>query len=215
MNSYLWPARHWAGSDPDPALPPMGLRVRLKAGKDISTFKPQSKVLAQAMKTYGLILADNGSPWYVTGVPDAGWDNDDLRDLLTKLTGADFEVVDTSSMAAGANTAGSPTPRAAPGHGRRRHDRLHRRDRRRQPGGEGQRRLRQRPALRDAAVPGLPVARRRGGRREGVVRCGGGRRVHARAGDRRVHLVARIRRLRGPVVRLYFATFLRVPDYAG
>ncbi len=97
QRAYIWPARHYASSLTDPGYPPMGLRARLKAGVDISGFSPQAQVVAQAMKTYGLILADNGSSWYISGAPDDRWDNDDLRDLA-QLTGADFEAVDVSGL---------------------------------------------------------------------------------------------------------------------
>lgn len=98
--AYIFPARHFAADSNDPALPPMGLRVRLKASVDISSFGPQARVLLQALKDYGMILADNGSPWYVTGAPSSGWDDDDMHDLHT-LRGSDFEVVDTSSLTNG------------------------------------------------------------------------------------------------------------------
>ena len=94
---YLYPARHYASSSDDPSLPPMGLRVRLKAAVDISHLPPQARMVAQAMKTYGLILADNGSSWYVTGAPSPHWSNDQLH-ALGALHGSDFEVVDTSSL---------------------------------------------------------------------------------------------------------------------
>jgi hypothetical protein len=94
---YVYPARHYASSSDDPSLPPMGLRVRLKAGVDISGLPRQARVVAQAMKTYGMILADNGSSWYVTGSPSPKWSNDQLH-ALGRLTGADFEVVDTTSL---------------------------------------------------------------------------------------------------------------------
>ena len=96
-NTYIYPARHEASSSSDPSLPPMGLRVRLKAGVDISKLPPQARIVAQAMKTYGLILADNGSPWYVSGAPNAHWSNDQLH-ALGALHGSDFEVVDTSKL---------------------------------------------------------------------------------------------------------------------
>jgi hypothetical protein len=95
--SYLYPARHYASSSDDPSLPPMGLRVRLKASVDISGFPRQARVVLQALKTYGMILADNGSSWYISGAPDPRWSNDDLH-TLGRITGADFEVVDTSSL---------------------------------------------------------------------------------------------------------------------
>jgi hypothetical protein len=95
--AYVYPARHFASDSTDPALPPMGLRVRLKASVDISSFPRQSRVVLTALRRYGMILADNGSPWYVSGAPNPHWSNDDLHSL-GRLTGADFEVVDTSSL---------------------------------------------------------------------------------------------------------------------
>ena len=95
--AFIYPARHDASDSNDPSLPPMGLRVRLKAGVDISSLPPQARVVAQALKTYGMILADNGSPWYISGAPDPRWSNDQLH-ALDRLTGADFEVVDTSHL---------------------------------------------------------------------------------------------------------------------
>jgi hypothetical protein len=95
--AYVYPARHYASSSTDPSLPPMGLRVRLKASVDISKLPRQARVVAQAMKTYGMILADNGSNWYVSGAPSPKWSNDQLH-ALGSLTGSDFEVVDTSSL---------------------------------------------------------------------------------------------------------------------
>jgi hypothetical protein len=96
--SYIYPARHQAGCTGNSrCLPPMGLRVRLKASKDISGFSAANRVILQAMKTYGMLLADNGSAWYVTGAPDSHWNDDDLH-LLGSITGADFEAVDTSSF---------------------------------------------------------------------------------------------------------------------
>jgi len=95
--AFLYPARHYASSSDDPSLPPMGLRVRLKASVDISGFPRQARIVLQALKTYGMILADNGSSWYISGAPDPRWNNDDLH-TLGRITGADFEVVDTSSL---------------------------------------------------------------------------------------------------------------------
>jgi hypothetical protein len=95
--AFIYPARHYASSSSDPSLPPMGLRVRLKAGVNISKLPPQARIVAQAMKTYGLILADNGSNWYVSGAPSPHWSNDQLH-ALGSLTGSDFEVVDTSKL---------------------------------------------------------------------------------------------------------------------
>jgi len=94
---YVYPARHFASSDPDPSLPRMGERLRLKAGVDVSGLPRQARVIAKALKRYGLIVADNGSDWYVSGAPSSGWDNDQLR-TLRGLTGRDFEVVDTRPL---------------------------------------------------------------------------------------------------------------------
>ena len=93
---YIWPARHLT-SEAQAGIPPMGARFRLKANYDISDFPLAMQILLQAMKTYGIILADNGSNWYVSGAPDERWDNDMLH-LLDVLTGADFEAVDTSML---------------------------------------------------------------------------------------------------------------------
>jgi hypothetical protein len=95
--AYVYPARHYASSSDDLALPPMGLRVRLKASIDISGFPRQARVVLQALKTYGMILADNGSSWYVSGAPSPKWSNDDLHSL-GRITGSMFEVVDTTSL---------------------------------------------------------------------------------------------------------------------
>lgn len=95
--AYVWPARHHASSLSDERYPPLGQRFRLKADFDISDFSPEIQVIMQAMKTYGIILADNGSSWYLSGAPDERWDNDMLRELK-QLTGSDFEAVDVSSL---------------------------------------------------------------------------------------------------------------------
>jgi hypothetical protein len=95
--AYVYPARHYASSSNDPSLPPMGLRVRLKASVNVASFPKQSRTVLRALQRYGMILADNGSPWYVSGAPNKHWSNDDLHSL-GRLTGADFEVVDTSSL---------------------------------------------------------------------------------------------------------------------
>ena len=95
--AYIYPARHYASSSNDPSLPPMGLRVRLKPGFDISGFPPQARVILQALKTYGMMVADNGSNWYISGAPDSRWSNDDLH-TLGQVPGSAFEVVDTSTL---------------------------------------------------------------------------------------------------------------------
>ncbi|MBJ7347470.1 MAG: hypothetical protein JHC87_02735 [Thermoleophilaceae bacterium] len=95
-DTYVYPARHAAGVD-DPTLPPMGLRVRLKANVNLSEYPAQSQVVLRALQRYGMILADNGTSWYVSGAPSPKWDDDDLRSM-SALVGSDFEVVDTSSL---------------------------------------------------------------------------------------------------------------------
>jgi hypothetical protein len=95
---FIWPARHEASDDDDPARPPFGQRFRLKATFDSSPYPPEVQVILQAMKTYGLILADNGSNWYITGAPDERWDNDMLVPLLREVTGEDFEAVDAGGL---------------------------------------------------------------------------------------------------------------------
>jgi hypothetical protein len=89
---YVAPARHFASSDTSSNRPPMGMRVRLKAGYDVSGFPAPVRVILQALKTYGMIVADNGSNWYITGAPDPRWDDNALH-TLGRVTGADFEVV--------------------------------------------------------------------------------------------------------------------------
>jgi hypothetical protein len=90
--AYVDPARHYASSRTDSNLPPMGMRVRLKAGFDITRFSPNVQVILNAMKTYGMLLADNGSAWYVSGAPDSRWNDDELA-ALRNVHGGDFEVV--------------------------------------------------------------------------------------------------------------------------
>ncbi len=99
-DAHIYPARHHAGDGSSASLPPMGLRVRLKASFDISGFGPQAQVILTAMKRYGMILADNGSPWYFTGSSDIRWDDDQLNELKS-LRGSDFEVVDTTGFVNG------------------------------------------------------------------------------------------------------------------
>lgn len=97
QRAYVWPARHYASSLTDPSYPPMGIRVRLKAGVDISGFSTANQVILTALKKYGMFLADNGAPWFIGGAPDNRWDDDELH-ALTQLHGSDFEVVDESSL---------------------------------------------------------------------------------------------------------------------
>ncbi len=91
-HAYTAPATHYASNKTDPHLPPMGLRVRLKASYDLSKFSPTNQVILRAIQRYGLILADNGSDWFITGSPSPHWDEEDLHQL-TRVKGADFEVV--------------------------------------------------------------------------------------------------------------------------
>jgi len=95
---YVWPARHYASSYTETRYPPMGQRFRLKASFDISHFSSEVQVILQAMKTYGIILADNGSAWYISGVPDERWDNDTLVSEFHSINGSNFEAVDVSSL---------------------------------------------------------------------------------------------------------------------
>jgi hypothetical protein len=94
---FIHPATHFASSSTNPDLPPMGLRLRLKASFDISHFPRVAKIILRAMKTYGLILADNGSPWYFQGATDPRWD-DNALDSLKGVPGSAFEAVQTGPI---------------------------------------------------------------------------------------------------------------------
>ena len=89
--AYVFPARHYASDSNDPSLPPMGLRLRLKASFDVSAFPRQARIVLLALKRYGMLVADNGSSWYITGAPDPRWSNDQLH-TLGRVKGSDFEV---------------------------------------------------------------------------------------------------------------------------
>jgi hypothetical protein len=95
--AYVAPARHFASSRTDPALPPMGMRVRLRAGFDMSGYPANVQVILKAMKTYGMLLADNGSAWYVSGAPDPRWSDDELA-ALSGVKARDFEVVKLGTL---------------------------------------------------------------------------------------------------------------------
>lgn len=97
QRAYIHPATHYASSSTDPNLPPMGLRVRLKANYDISKLPPQAKIIATAMKKYGLILADNGSDWFFQGDVNKNWDDADINELKS-IKGDSFEAVDTGPL---------------------------------------------------------------------------------------------------------------------
>src|SRR3954447_24662605 len=95
--AYVYPARHFASDQTAANLPPMGLRVRLKRSFDISRFPRQARVVLKALKRYGMIVADNGSDWYISGAPNRHWNNDALH-RLGEVHGSAFEVVNTSSL---------------------------------------------------------------------------------------------------------------------
>ncbi len=97
QRGYILPATHFASSSTDPALPPMGLRVRLKAGFDVSPYQGRGRVILDALKKYGMIVADNGGSWFITGAPDKRW-NDDEMHALTHVPGSAFEAVDTGPI---------------------------------------------------------------------------------------------------------------------
>jgi hypothetical protein len=97
--AYVWPARHYASDLTDPNLPPMGLRLRLRADYPIAGFPRQARVVLEALKRYGMIVADNGTSWYISGEPSAHWSNDDLH-TLGRVPGSAFEVVDASKLRA-------------------------------------------------------------------------------------------------------------------
>jgi hypothetical protein len=97
QRAYIPPATHFASSSTDPDLPPMGLRVRLKADFDISGFSEPVQVILRAMQRYGMLVADNGSNWYVSGAPDSRWD-DDLLHELGQVRGRDFEAILTGDL---------------------------------------------------------------------------------------------------------------------
>lgn len=92
--AYVPPATHWASSSTSANLPPMGMRVRLKAGYAIPAgFSAETRAILTALKTHGMMVADNGSNWYLSGAPDERWNNDRLKSELRQVTGRDFEVV--------------------------------------------------------------------------------------------------------------------------
>ena len=112
QDTFLWPARHFASSLTGYQYPPMGARFRLRADFDISGFSPTNQVILTALKKYGMIIADNGTSWFISGAPDPRWDDTDLH-ALTTITGSNFEAVDESSLMvnvdSGQTTAGTAT----------------------------------------------------------------------------------------------------------
>jgi len=95
--AYVYPARHFASSLTNPDLPPMGLRVRLKASFSTAGFPPQARVVLEALKRYGMIVADNGSDWFISGAPHPKWSNEQLH-ALKRVPGSAFEVIDAASL---------------------------------------------------------------------------------------------------------------------
>jgi hypothetical protein len=96
QRGYVHPATHFASDSPDPSLPPMGLRLRLKASFDLTPYHGEALVVLRALKRYGLIVADNGSSWYITGAP-ARWNDEDLNQLK-RVPGSAFEAVRTGPI---------------------------------------------------------------------------------------------------------------------
>jgi hypothetical protein len=94
---YIHPATHFASTNSDPNLPPMGLRLRLKASYSLAGFSGQSLVILEALKRYGLIVADNGSPWFITGAPNPGW-NDENLEQIKRVPGSEFEAVESGPI---------------------------------------------------------------------------------------------------------------------
>ncbi len=109
QHAYIYPARHQASSDTSTSVPPMGLRFRLKASFDTSSLTPQALIVATALKHYGMLVADNGGNWFISGAPDPGWNDSDINNLKG-IHGSDFEVVDTSMMDPATNTVAPTVP---------------------------------------------------------------------------------------------------------
>jgi hypothetical protein len=97
QNGYIHPATHFASSSSNPNLPPMGLRLRLKASYSLAGFSGESLVVLEALKRYGLIVADNGSPWFITGAPNPGW-NDENLEQIKRVPGSEFEAVESGPI---------------------------------------------------------------------------------------------------------------------
>ena len=100
QRGYIHPATHFASSSSNPELPPMGLRLRLKATYSLAGFHGESLVILEALKRYGLIVADNGSPWFITGAPDPRWNDEDLEQIK-QVPGSEFEAVETGPILRG------------------------------------------------------------------------------------------------------------------
>jgi hypothetical protein len=100
QDGYIHPATHYASSNSAPNLPPMGLRLRLKASYSLAGFSGESLVILVALKRYGLIVADNGSPWFITGAPNPGW-NDENLEQIKRVPGSEFEAVESGPILRG------------------------------------------------------------------------------------------------------------------
>jgi hypothetical protein len=105
--SWVWPARHESGATLNVNAPPMGLRFRMKAGFDISGYTPRVRTILAALKKYGMMVADNGTDWYLSGVPDPLWDDDELS-VINDIPGSAFEVVDVSSLFLDSDSGATP-----------------------------------------------------------------------------------------------------------
>lgn len=97
QDGYIHPATHYASNSSNPNLPPMGLRLRLKASYSLAGFSGESLVILEALKRYGLIVADNGSPWFITGAPNPGW-NDENLEQIKRVPGSEFEAVESGPI---------------------------------------------------------------------------------------------------------------------
>ena len=212
--SYIWPAKHLASSKTTPFLPPMGLRLRLKASVNISGMSARPRAIAQAMKTYGIILADNGADWYVSGTQDDRWDNNELQQV-NALKGSDFEVVDTSSMIVNLASGRVANPDCGTG----------------DTDGDGVPDCVDiteglNPAVKDNDVFGNSRLFAMQQYRDFLSREGDAAGVHGwtdaiQTGTARAAVTesffnsAEFQGVIAPVARLYFAYFLRIPDYGG
>lgn len=102
--AYVWPARHFASDLVEGQYPPLGQRFRLRSDYEISGFSPDVQVILRALKRYGMVLADNGSPWFISGAPDARWEDEELVEELRNIRGVDFEAVQVTGLAIDPNS---------------------------------------------------------------------------------------------------------------
>jgi len=113
QKAFVWPARHYASSLTGAQYPPMGLRFRLKASFDVTPYPAEVQVILRALQKYGMMIADNGSAWYISGAPDSRWNNDNLN-KIKGVPGSAFEVVDVSSLMINSNSGQARQSGAAP-----------------------------------------------------------------------------------------------------